>query len=98
MPYNFRRVPVTIVDITATPAVVHKGSDTKIQCRIEGVSSVPSVTWSGGDSDHVTKEDTGDFGDKALLSSLEVKGAQKDLTYTCTFDVAGSKFAKEVQV
>ena len=78
--------------------MVHKGSDTSIQCRLEGASTAPTVSWSHNDGNQETTEKTGNFADNVLVSTLEVKNVMKDLLYDCTFHVEGTTFVTEVLV
>ena len=96
-PFAFRKVSVTVVEITRTPSMVHKGSDTTIQCRLEGASTAPTVSWSQNDGNQETTK-TGNFADNVLVSTLDVKNVMKDLLYDCTFDVEGTTFVTEVLV
>ena len=90
-----RKVLATILDLTATSTLVHKGSDTSVQCRLQGSQATPIVSWTGDNSNF---EITTTNGDKDVVSEISVEGVSEDVTYTCTFSVQGKKFTEQTQV
>ncbi|KAL5261221.1 hypothetical protein ACHWQZ_G007058 [Mnemiopsis leidyi] len=90
-----RKVLATILDLTATSTLVHKGSDTSVQCRLQGSQATPIVSWTGDNSNF---EITTTNGDKDVVSEITVEGVSEDVTYTCTFSVQGKKFTEQTQI
>ena len=82
MDKNLKWLIIHITDVIATDKDALEGTESILSCKITGLSSKATVSWTKGDQTQGGTTE-GELNDDTQISTLTVTNPQEDTEYTC---------------